>query len=166
VQYQQTLARFGSVLCLLLLISGCTTREDGQIKKQEIGTASGAVIGGLAGSLFGHGAGKVAAVAIGAGLGAWAGNTIGAKMDRDDLMYQQKAYQLALEGNASGAPSGWRNPDSGHYGSITPTKTYSSGDGRYCREFTESAYIGREKATVVGFACRNPDGTWSQVNRG
>lgn len=61
-------------LCAALLLSGCS----GNPTRQEIGTVSGAVVGGLAGSaLTGNPLGTVA----GAGAGAYVGNRIGRGLD-------------------------------------------------------------------------------------
>ncbi len=57
-----------------LLVAGCS----GNPTRQEIGTVSGAVVGGLAGSaLTGNPLGTVA----GAGAGAYVGNRIGRELD-------------------------------------------------------------------------------------
>lgn len=61
-------------LCAALLLAGCS----GNPTRQEIGTVSGAVVGGLAGSaLTGNPLGTVA----GAGAGAYVGNRIGRELD-------------------------------------------------------------------------------------
>ena len=36
-------------------------------------------------------------------------------------------------------------------------------NGRRCRAFTETIYIGGRPETARGVACRNPDGTWTPV---
>jgi len=38
-----------------------------------------------------------------------------------------------------------------------------SSNGRYCREFTQEIFIGGEKKTGYGRACRQPDGSWEIV---
>jgi osmotically inducible lipoprotein OsmB len=68
------LVRFG-IFAFVLLLSGCahdpTTRE--------IGTATGAVVGGLVGNAL---IGNTAATLVGAGAGALLGNNIGARRYR------------------------------------------------------------------------------------
>ena len=56
----------------------------------------------------------------------------------------------------------WRNPDTGNYGRIVPVTTYRQ-NGRYCREFTQEIFIGGQKQTGYGRACRQPDGSWEIV---
>ena len=53
----------------------------------------------------------------------------------------------------------WTNPDTGHTGTVTPTRTYQSGNG-YCREFQNTVTIDGKKENAYGTACRQPDGSW------
>ena len=54
----------------------------------------------------------------------------------------------------------WENPDSGHGGSVTPTKTYTTTEGTPCREFTQTVTIGGQTEQAYGTACRQADGSW------
>ncbi len=152
-----------SVSLILFTLVGCAPNQAGLTNKTAVGTVGGALIGGLAGSAFGSGSGKAAAIVVGSALGALAGNSIGSSLDRADLAYQQRSYNYALENNQSGSSSAWKNPDNGHQGSITPVKTYTS-NGHYCREFIQTASIGGRTQEIVGQACRNPDGSWTPTN--
>lgn len=71
-------------ICGLTMLSGCDTfkNQDGTINKKTVGIATGAVIGGIAGSAFGGGTGRIIATAAGATVGAVAGNVIGGKMEK------------------------------------------------------------------------------------
>ncbi|MDR6292156.1 MULTISPECIES: RT0821/Lpp0805 family surface protein [Inquilinus] len=131
--------------------------------KQGAGTLIGAAGGGLLGSQFGSGGGKLAATAAGVLIGAWLGNSVGSSLDRSDQLYAERTYNQAFEGTRSGTESSWRNPDSGNYGTVTPTRTYQNA-GRDCREFTQTIYIQGRAQTGTGTACRNGDGTWAIVN--
>ena len=71
-----------------------------------------------------------------------------------------EAAQRAFDANPTGQPSVWNNPDSGHSGSITPTKTYQLANGQYCRMYTQTINIGNEPQQTYGTACRQPDGSW------
>ena len=79
-------------------------------------------------------------------------------------MHASRAQYQALEYTPSGHSTPWRNPDTGHYGSVTPIETYQSFDGGYCREFQHQAQIGGRTREVYGTACRTPDGQWQVVN--
>ena len=67
--------------------------------------------------------------------------------------------QQTFENTQTGQASAWQNPDSGNFGSITPTRTYET-DGRYCREYQQEITVGGELEKSYGTACRQPDGTW------
>lgn len=143
-------------------LTGCETMN-GQGNKQLIGTGTGAVLGGVIGSHVGKGSGQLVGVGIGTLLGALVGSEIGQSLDRADMMYANRAQQTAYA-----APVGetvtWNNPDSGNYGTITPTREGQSTSGRYCREFTQTIYVDGRQQTGYGTACRNPDNTWQIVN--
>jgi len=132
---------------------------------EVVGTLLGAAIGGLVGSQFGKGTGK--SVAIGAGVlaGGFAGNQIGESLDCRDRQYNKSTAQDSLETQPAGSTSTWHNPDSGHDGSITPTRTYQRDDGIYCRDFEQTVTIDGKTEQATGTACRQSDGTWQIVNR-
>jgi surface antigen len=68
-----------------------------------------------------------------------------------------------MEYGSTGTTSTWRNPDTGHYGEITPTRTWETPSGP-CREFQQTIYIDGQAHEGVGTACRQPDGTWKIQN--
>lgn len=55
------------------------------VSGQTVGMVGGAVLGGLAGSQFGGGSGKIATTGIGAVLGGLAGSAIGSSYDRREI---------------------------------------------------------------------------------
>ncbi len=143
-----------------LALAACTGNSG---PKQTIGTLLGGVGGAVAGAQFGSGTGQLAATAAGALLGAYLGNEIGQSLDRAD----QQAMQQA-EYRATAAPIGetvrWDNPESGNYGTVTPTREgRHTSNGQYCREFQQTVTIGGETEQAVGTACQNPDGTWTII---
>ncbi|MBK1669621.1 hypothetical protein CKO28_16400 [Rhodovibrio sodomensis] len=127
--------------------------------KQTVGALGGAVLGGFLGSQIGGGSGQLWATGAGAVLGALAGSEVGKSLDRADRAYLGQTTQASLEHTRSGETSTWSNPDSGHSGSVTPTRTFQR-NGTYCREFQQSVTIGRASEQAYGTACRQPDGTW------
>jgi surface antigen len=150
-----------SVLVSLSLV-GCAGSDLGT--KQTVGALAGAGAGGLLGAQVGKGGTRLAATAAGTLLGAFLGSEVGRSLDRADAMHASRAEYQALEYTPSGYSSTWRNPDSGHYGSVTPIETYESAGGTYCREFQHQAQIGGRSSDVYGTACRTPDGQWQVVN--
>jgi surface antigen len=136
---------------LLVSAAGCAT-------KQETGVLTGGVLGGAVGSGVSHG--RPEGIIVGSVLGALIGGTIGGAMDEQDRRY---AYH-ALEYNRTQEPYSWRNPDNGNRYTVTPTRTYETNAGQYCREYETDAVIDGHRDRVYGNACRRPDGSWQAVN--
>ena len=158
--------RFLSLSLLFLLGSNvhaeCT--QEGMGNKEIIGPLAGAAIGGLVGSQFGGGTGNKLAIGAGVVAGGFLGNKVGAALDCKDQQYHYDTTQSALESQKTGQASTWSNPDTGHSGTITPTKTYTSADGMPCRDFNQTIYVDGKYEEVKGSACRQPDGTWKPVS--
>jgi surface antigen len=134
-----------------LLLAACTN-----VTKQDVGTLSGGVIGGLVGSQFGGGSGKLLAVGTGALVGAYLGGAIGKNMDETDKL----KLNHALETNSIGQPSYWKNANSDNAYTVTPTKNVTVDGNQYCREYRTTAIIAGKKQQMYGTACRQQDGTW------
>lgn len=132
--------------------------------KEGAGTLVGALAGAAIGSQIGGGTGeRVAAGVAGALIGGMIGNRIGAAMDDEDKRRAYEAQMAALETGPSGAAVGWRNPDSGRYGTVVPGPAYDS-RGTKCRQYTHTIYIEGKPQTARGAACRNADGTWTPIS--
>jgi surface antigen len=143
-----------------LVLYGCATPMG---PKETGGTFIGGVSGAVIGSQFGGGSGRLVGVAIGTLAGALIGQEVGRSLDRADRIAMENTAQESLEYSRTGVARTWRNPDSGHSGSITPTRTFREPEGRYCREYTQTVMIGGEEQKAYGTACRQPDGTWQIV---
>ena len=155
------------LLTLVVLLSACAanvqTSSSQQGPKESVGALSGMVIGGaLANDMAGDSKNKGVATILGAFFGGVIGQNIGAQLDERDRLLAGEAYSTALEYNPTDKAAEWRNPDSGNYGRVIPVATYRQ-NGRYCREFTQEIFIGGEKQTGYGRACRQPDGSWEIV---
>jgi surface antigen len=143
----------GLVLAATIALGGCQ-----EVRNEQVGYGVGGVLGGLLGAQVGGGRGQLAATAAGALLGAYLGGNVGRTMDEVD---RRRAHHT-LEGNPTGQPTTWRNPDSGNTYEVTPTRTYQD-SGRPCREYTTEAVIDGRRETLRGTACREPDGSWRAV---
>lgn len=139
------------------LLTACETTGP----KTAVGGLGGAAAGGLIGAAAGGGAKGIAAGAI---LGGLLGGLIGDRLDAADRRAASQAAHQALETAPSGTSTTWRNPDSGHSGTVTPTRTYQAANGTYCREYQQTVTIGGEQHQSYGTACRQPDGQWKIVN--
>ncbi|MGJ3259558.1 MAG: RT0821/Lpp0805 family surface protein [Rhodospirillales bacterium] len=139
------------------LLSGCVTDQG---NKQTMGTLLGAGLGGFAGSKIGGGKGQLAATAAGVVLGGLLGNNVGQSLDRADQAYAMRAQDRAMNAPV-GQTISWSNPDSGNYGTVTPTRTSTdTRTGAYCREYQTEVIVGGESQVGYGTACRQPDGDW------
>lgn len=146
-----------SVLTLsAFLLAACA---DGRTKERT-GMVLGAATGALLGSQVGKGKGKYAAIAVGTLAGSMIGSELGRSLDEQDRQMNRYATQEALE---TGRASTWQNSNSGHQGSVTPTRTYTA-DNTQCRDYKSTIVIDGRARTGVGTACRQADGTWRIVN--
>lgn len=149
-----------ATLAFALLLPACQSSNMGN--DETIGTLGGAAAGGLLGSQFGKGSGKLVTTGLGVLLGGWAGNEIGASMDETDRLKARQAEQRAYT-----APIGqqitWNNPNNGNVGVITPVRDGYAQNGAYCREFQQTITIGGQQQKGYGKACQQPDGSWKIV---
>lgn len=91
-------------------------------------------------------------------MGGFIGNRIGKSMDDED---RRRAYAAQMAAFENGQRADWNSPN-GHYGYIEPRPIYYYHDMR-CREFSQTVFINGHPETMVGRACRGPDGTWREV---
>ena len=108
-----------SAICVSIL-SGCVSDQS---EGQTAGTLLGAVAGGLLGSQFGSGKGKLVAAAIGTLAGAYFGNQIGKVLDKREQAEVEKETVKTLASSADGQTSSWTDPDSGASARVTPVST-------------------------------------------
>ena len=153
-------ARYIAIGLTALSLAAC--QEGGQ--KQTLGTLLGAVGGAVAGSQIGKGRGTLVAVAAGTLLGGFLGSEIGKSLDNADRLAMEQTTQRTLEAAPSGNPVSWRNPDTGHSGTVTPRPSYQNASGDYCREYDQTIVVGGKTETAYGKACRQADGSWKIVN--
>lgn len=158
---KRSISGTAAALGLTLALGGCLG-DAGQ--KETAGGLLGAAIGGLAGSQIGDGTGQLVAVGVGAVLGAMMGSEVGRSLDKADQLHAAQNYQQTLETAPTGQTSEWVNPDTGHSGTHTPTRTYQSDSGQYCREFQQTVTVGGRTEEAYGRACREEDGAWRIVS--
>ena len=152
-----------TAMILSVGLAGCETLQNSGTK-QTVGTGAGAVIGGVLGSNVGGGKGQLWATGAGALIGALLGSEIGKSLDRADMQYAQAANQKAYSAPI-GESISWNNPDSGNYGTVTPTRAgVDKNSGSACREYQQTIYVGGEQQSGYGTACQQPDGSWKIVN--
>ncbi len=150
------------ILMTSLSLGACAGMQNAGTK-ENIGTAAGAIGGGVLGSQIGGGSGRLIATGVGTLLGAWVGNSIGSSLDKADYAYAKKAEQQAYSAPI-GQTVSWNNPQSGNYGTVTPIRDGSTASGQYCREYEQTIYVGGRAETGVGVACKQANGTWQIVS--
>ena len=162
--------RYAVVAVLALALGACTapgTMETGpkQTTGAAVGAVGGAVLGGIAGNAIGGGGKNAIAIGTGAALGGVAGllmgSSVGESLDRADRMYAERSWNRAMS-----APVGerivWENENTGNRGyTVTNRQGSLPSTGETCREYTTQIMVGGREETMVGTACRNADGTWT-----
>jgi surface antigen len=161
------------ILVAALAVAGCANNPGGsstlssaenwasQNTKAIIGGLGGATAGGLIGAALHGGPLGIIGGALAGGL---AGGAIGDFLDGKDKHQQQQAASRAMETAPSNSSVAWKNPDSGHSGTVTPVRTYQNDNGQYCREYQQTVNIGNQQHQAYGTACRQPDGSWKIVS--
>lgn len=147
------------VTLIAILGTGCATIEANP--KTTIGAVGGGTVGGLIAAAAGGNPAAIAASVIG---GILVGGLVGNLLDERDKRLAAEAAHRAMESTPTGKPVAWQNPDSGHSGTVTPTRTYQTADGTYCREYQTTVLIDGKQERATGTACRQPDGNWRIVN--
>jgi surface antigen len=151
---KKLLTAFAALFASLSLV-GCA-----DMTKQDVGTVTGGVAGGLLGSQFGGGSGKLLAVGAGALAGAFIGGAIGKNMDETDKLKMNQT----LESNSVGQPAYWQNQKTGTNYTVVPTRNVTVDGNQYCREYRSTANVAGKNQQVYGTACRQPDGSWKVVS--
>ena len=151
---KSVLTKVAVLLTCASLIS-CSTNT--QKQNTGIGVATGAVAGGLLGSLVGGGAGKAVAIGVGIVGGALVGGYVGHSMDSSDNAATANAV-------ATGKSAHWKNPKSNTVYTVYPSKKFITINGNpYCRKYVTTAVISGKTTKTSGVACRQKDGSWKAV---
>ena len=156
-----TFTRIATATLFVFTLTACQTLQNSP--KQAGGTLLGAGLGALAGSQIGSGKGQLIAVALGALGGAFLGSEVGKSLDKADRLYMERNARDTLERSRTGQTSSWRNPDSGHSGTLTPTRSFQTASGQPCREYQQTVTIGGRTENAYGTACRQAEGSWKIV---
>ena len=138
------------------LLAGCGETTS----KQSLGSVAGTLSGGLIGSSASPKASSPGAAPL---LAAWAGSAVGARLDDNDRRLVSEAEYEALESTAAGASREWRNPATGHRGSVSPGPAYSVNQYT-CRDYVDQISVDGKSETIRSTACRQPDGSWRPIS--
>lgn len=157
-----TLTKIGPTLVIAAMLGACAQQDGGGLgTKTTVGALGGAAGGGLIAAAAGGGG---AAIAGGVIVGALLGGALGSVLDDQDKKTAAQTTNKTLETAPSGQTSTWHNPDSGHSGTVTPTRTFKNEKGQDCREFQQTITVGGKTEQGYGTACRDAEGNWRIVS--
>lgn len=148
-------------LLLVGLFAGLTSACADTGSKTGVGSMAGTLTGGL----IGGSPSSAKAPSAGAAplLAAWAGSAVGSRLDETDRRLAAEAEFEALEKTAPGTAREWRNPATGHKGSVSPGPAYSVNQYT-CRDYVDQITVDGKPETVRSTACRQPDGSWRPIS--
>jgi surface antigen len=146
--------------CIAFALAACASDPGVRTQQKQSGSVvAGAVIGGLAGNLFGGGTGRVLMTAAGAVAGGFVGNHIYKKNAKSE--YEKDAAQRALNSAASGQKVTWSDSRTSESGYFIPLNTKQMSDGRVCRDFRRGLSVGGQSVDeTTGTACKKSNGQW------
>lgn len=85
-------------------------------------------------------------------------------LTQSDRATAWRVRQTALETRKSGEAERWRSTTTNMQGSVTPTRTWKTGVGVFCREFEERVGISTaDQELTTATACRDDEGRWLSV---
>jgi len=136
-------------LLFMLISAGCATTTT----KGTSGSAIGAGVGAIAGQAIGR---STESTLIGAAVGGLLGYIVGNEMDK----YDQARLSQVYESSPSNQTTQWVNPDTNRSYSVTPRPAYTQPSGQVCREAEILATVDGRPEKVVSLACRDSSGRW------
>jgi len=145
-----------------MALAGCESveRETGLSRGAQTGVLGGAATGGVIAAIAGASPAWIAGSTI---LGAVAGGFLGDYLSkRDKEQHAQSSYQ-AFDTQKAGGQTAWNNPDSGNSGTTKIDSVYRTGEGKLCKDFTQTINAGGKAETMRGTTCQETDGTWKVI---
>ncbi|MBT3551966.1 MAG: hypothetical protein HOO19_14375 [Rhodospirillaceae bacterium] len=124
------------------------------------GAGAGGIIGGIIGAQFGGGIGTIIYTIAGIALGGAAGYTFGDSLLPSDHQVFQDQTKRAMANAGTGQVVSWTNPSTGVAGTITPVRSYYTGQGQVCRDFRASISAPEGIGHGTGMACKVAGGAW------
>jgi surface antigen len=159
-----TWGRVGVMALLGLSLAGCSGETRfGSPSNESTGTAFGAYMAASADAQPARSSPRPSGPVSSATFNKLLGGRFGAALDDDDRTRAYEAQMQALDNGSAGAPVGWRNEDSGRYGTVVPGPTYQR-NAMSCRQFTHTVFIDAKPQVARGTACRGQDGNWTAVS--
>jgi surface antigen len=99
---------------------------------------------------------------LGSVQGALLGADIGRSLSEGDRRLALQAEYEALEYGRSGPATRWHSRETGNFGEVSVGSSYEV-NALDCREYRHRVTIGGRARVARGTACRQPDGTWRNI---
>ncbi|MHA1598089.1 MAG: RT0821/Lpp0805 family surface protein [Alphaproteobacteria bacterium] len=162
-----------AIVSLTAMTAACANVDTGYgvTTYEAMGIVAGGLAGGAVGAELGAGVGQMISMAGGTLAGAGFGYVAGGILGESDQAAYDKSSQMALNSASDGSVSEWSNPETGNGGILIPTRTYMTGDGRYCRDYRVTHAVKDEAADTGAFirkngsACQQADGSWKKLEQ-
>ncbi len=152
-----------TAIVLAVSLGGCADIE--MSREELIGTAAGALAGGVIGASIGGG---VLVNSVFATMGTIGGGVAGymttrALMGTDRAEYDRTA-QKGLTSADDGKVLGWQNPETGNSGIFRTIRSFYTADGSYCRQYRSTVAFEKDVHSGNGMACLRANGSWQVVS--
>ncbi|MFO0997434.1 MAG: RT0821/Lpp0805 family surface protein [Alphaproteobacteria bacterium] len=159
-----SVAKVATVVVALGVLSACADQSgnDPFGTKTIVGAATGAAGGGLVAAAA---IGGAPAILGGVLLGGLLGGAIGHFLDDQDKRIADDTTKKSLDKSKPGQTSSWHNPDNGHVGTVTPSKTYQTASGEVCRDYEQTIVVDGKTQKARGTACKDTSGNWRTVSQ-
>lgn len=131
-------------------------------RERSSNTAGGAIIGALAGGLFGNAVSSRRSQGAGTLLGALAGGAVGAAVGNNlSCQDRDRAYRVYYRGLASGRPGryDWQGPSARGY--LDVNSYWVGRNGERCANYDQTIFVRGRPEYNHGYACQQPDGAWA-----
>ncbi len=152
-----TTARNMCALALVVVVAGC---ESGALLPDQGGTYAFTQAEERLESYIGDSRRDTPVTAAGTLLGPFLGSDVGELLNKSDRQFAEDAARKSLEEASPGTAARWKNPETGHAGSFTPTNIYRSVDDLICRDYVQGVSAKGQTLNRYGTACRTSDGSW------
>ena len=82
------------------------------------------------------------------------------QLNDQDVALAADNLQRSLENLPDGSTGRWANAGNGNHGTVTPTNTYLSASGHFCRDYQEDLRLGDQTGQFRHTACRDEEAGW------
>jgi len=152
-----------TAIALAASLGGCADIE--MSREEMIGTAAGALAGGVVGASIG---GTPLVSSIFATLGTVTGGTTGFLVTKALIGSDRAEYDRTKEKGLASADDGqvhdWQNPETGNSGIFRTVRSFYTADGSFCRQYRSTVAFKKDVHSGNGMACLRADGSWQVVS--